>query len=99
MELHGAEASPFQGLILDGLSEEDANFFRDLHIQLRISYRTYEEARILASRLASSEGVGVRARASPAARSSAPSNRPREAAMENWENFSSCGRKSMPDPP
>jgi len=57
MELHGTEASPFPGLILDGLSEEDANFYRDLHIQLRISYRTYEEARTLASRLASTDAM------------------------------------------
>ena len=57
MELHGAEASPFPGLILEGLSEEDANFFRDLHIQFRISYRTYEQARILAARLASTDAM------------------------------------------
>ena len=57
VELHGAEGSPFPGLILEGLSEEDANFFRDLHIQLRISYRTYEEARTLASKLASTDAM------------------------------------------
>ena len=57
VELHGAESSPFPGLILNGLGEEDANFFRDLHIQLRISYRTYEEARILASKLASTDAM------------------------------------------
>ena len=57
LELHGSEAGPFPGLILDGLSEEDANFFRDLHIQLRISYRTYEEARTLASKLASTDAM------------------------------------------
>ena len=57
MELHGAEASPFPGLILDGLSEEDANFFRDLHLQLRINYRTYEEARTLAAKLASTDAM------------------------------------------
>ena len=60
MELHGSEASPFPELILDGLSEEDASFFRDLHIQLRISYRTYEEARTLASRLASTDAMRAR---------------------------------------
>ena len=57
MELHGAEASPFPGLILHGLSEEDANFFRDLHLQLRINYRTYEEARTLAAKLASTDAM------------------------------------------
>ena len=57
MELHGSEAGPFPGLILGGLSAEDANFFRDLHIQLRISYRTYEEARTLASKLASTDAM------------------------------------------
>ena len=57
MELHGAESSPFPGLILDGLSEEDANFFRDLHLQLRINYRTYEEARTLAAKLASTDAM------------------------------------------
>jgi len=57
VEFRGAEASPFPGLILDGLSEEDADFFRDLHIQLRIRYRTYEEARTLASKLASTDAM------------------------------------------
>ena len=57
MELHGVESCPFAGLILNGLIQEDANFFRDLHIQLRISYRTYEEARTLASKLASSDAM------------------------------------------
>ena len=57
MEFHGAETSPFPGLMLDGLSEEDADFFRDLHIQLRIRYRTYEEARTLASKLASTDAM------------------------------------------
>ena len=54
VELHGVESSPFAGLILNGLTQEDANFFRDLHIQLRVTYRTYEEARTLASKLAAS---------------------------------------------
>jgi len=53
ISLNGEESSPFGGLILEGLTEDDPNFFRDLHIQLRVNYRTNELAQNLAAKLAS----------------------------------------------
>lgn len=50
-ELSGAVTSPFPGLILHSISENDSLFFRDLHIQFRIQYRTFEDARTLAMKL------------------------------------------------
>ncbi len=55
VSLNGAESSPFGGLILEGLTEDDAKFFRDLHIQLRVNYRTNEAAQTLAAKLASTD--------------------------------------------
>lgn len=55
MSLIGVEAGPFGGLILEGLAEDDAKVFRDLHIQLRSSYRTYEAAQTLAAKLAATD--------------------------------------------
>ena len=53
--LDGVESSPFAGLILEGLTEDETDFFRDLHIQLRIAYRTNEVAQDLAAKLASTD--------------------------------------------
>ncbi len=53
--LDGVESSPFAGLILEGLTEDETDFFRDLHIQLRITYRTNEAAQALAAKLASTD--------------------------------------------
>lgn len=53
--LIGGESSPFDGPILEGLTEDDIEFFRDLHIQLRITYRTNEAAQALAAKLASTD--------------------------------------------
>ncbi len=55
VSLTGAEPPPFGGLILEGLTEDDAKFFRDLHIQLRVNYRTNEAAQTLAAKLASTD--------------------------------------------
>ena len=55
--LIGGETSPFPGLILDHLSEDDAEFYRDLHIQSRIYYRTFEEARTLVLKLSSTDAI------------------------------------------
>jgi len=55
VSLHGEESTPFSGLILEGLTEEDAIFYRDLHIQLRVRYRSHEEARALAAKLTSTD--------------------------------------------
>ena len=51
--LDGVESSPFAGLILEGLTEDETDFFRDLHIQPRITYRTNEAPQDLAAKLAS----------------------------------------------
>ncbi|MCH7620973.1 MAG: hypothetical protein IH870_03655, partial [Chloroflexi bacterium] len=55
VSLSGEESSPFGGLILEGLTEDDATFFRDLHIQLRVNYRADEAAQALAAKLASTD--------------------------------------------
>ena len=55
VSINGEDSSPFGGLILEGLIEEDVNFFRDLHIQLRVNYRTNEVAQNLAAKLASTD--------------------------------------------
>ena len=55
--LLGAPTSPFPGLILDNISEDDAQFFRDLHIQLRIHYRTFEDARTLVLKLSTTDAI------------------------------------------
>ena len=55
--LLGAPTSPFPGLILDNVSEDDAQFFRDLHIQLRIHYRTFEDARTLVLKLSTTDAI------------------------------------------
>ena len=55
VSLIGGELSAFGGVILEGWTEDDANFLRDLHIQLRVSYRTDEAAQALAAKLASTD--------------------------------------------
>jgi hypothetical protein len=51
--LHGEETTPFSGPLVEGLSERDAVARRDLHIQLRINYRSNDETRSLAAKMAS----------------------------------------------
>ena len=51
--LYGDANSPFPGLIIDAMNEEDLLFHRDLHIQLRNSYRQSEDARALAAKMVS----------------------------------------------
>ena len=55
VSLYGEESTPFSGVILEGLTEEDAIFYRDLHIQLRVRYRNQEEARGLAAKLTATD--------------------------------------------
>ena len=55
LSLSGEESTPFSGLILEGLTGDDAKFFRDLHLQLRVNYRTNEVAQTLAAKLASTD--------------------------------------------
>jgi hypothetical protein len=55
--LYGDEKSPFSGLLLEGLSEDDLVFFRDLHVQLRNTYRTNEDARGLATKMTSTSAM------------------------------------------
>jgi hypothetical protein len=55
--LYGNERSPFSGLLLEGLSEEDLVFFRDLHVQLRNTYRNDEDARGLAAKMTATSAM------------------------------------------
>jgi hypothetical protein len=55
--LYGDEKSPFSGLLLESLSEDDLVFFRDLHVQLRNTYRTNEDARGLATKMTSTSAM------------------------------------------
>ena len=56
-KLAGAPNSPFPGLILDSVNGDDAQFYRDLHIQLRIHYRTFEDARTLVLKLSATDAI------------------------------------------
>ena len=53
--LVGEQSTPFPGPLIEGVMEADALAYRDLHLALRGSYTTSEDARFLASRLASLE--------------------------------------------
>ena len=55
VSLNGVDSSPFIGLILGGLGKDDIDFFRDLHIRLRTTYRDNEAAKALAAKLASTD--------------------------------------------
>ena len=55
--LYGSEATPFPGPLLERISEEDALFFRDLHIQLRNVYRSNDDARLLAAKLTTTDAL------------------------------------------
>lgn len=49
--LMGVDSAPFSGTIIDGLHEEDLVFYRDLHIQLRNTYRNDDDARAIAAKM------------------------------------------------
>jgi hypothetical protein len=53
--LYGVQRTPFAYALAEGLSESDAVFFRDLHIQLRNLFRTNDEARLLAAKIAATD--------------------------------------------
>ena len=55
--LYGAANAPFAGLIAEGMPEEDLLFVRDLHIQLRNTYRADDDARAVAAKLTSIESL------------------------------------------
>jgi len=55
VSLHGEETTPFPGPLIEGIIENDAIIYRDIHIQLRMSYMDSEEARSLAARIATIE--------------------------------------------
>ena len=57
VSLHGEEATPFPGPIVEGVDELDAVAYRDLHIQLRANYTNSQSARLLAARMASLDVV------------------------------------------
>ena len=53
--LAGEASTPFAGPLVNGLTEADAIAYRDIHIALRGGYINSDDARLLASRLASLE--------------------------------------------
>ena len=53
--LVGEPSTPFPGPLVEGVVEADALAYRDLHLSLRGTYTTSEDARFLASRLTSLE--------------------------------------------
>lgn len=53
--LAGEDSTPFAGPLVKGLTEADAIAYRDIHIALRGGYINSDDARLLASRLASLE--------------------------------------------
>ena len=55
--LMGVDSSPFNGPIIEGLHEEDLVFYRDLHIQLRNTYRNDEEAREIAAKMTATSAM------------------------------------------
>ncbi|MFQ6029594.1 MAG: IPT/TIG domain-containing protein, partial [Dehalococcoidia bacterium] len=55
--LHGGERTPFAFPLVEGLSESEATFYRDLHIQLRNFYRSSDEVRLLAAKMASTDAL------------------------------------------
>ena len=57
--LHGVDNVPFAGQILEGLPLAGAEYYRDLHIQLRNDYRNDEAARLLVTRITSARTMGA----------------------------------------
>ena len=53
--LLGEPATPFAGALIEGVIEADAIAYRELHLALRGNYTSSEDARFLASKLASLE--------------------------------------------
>ena len=54
--LVGGEQTPFPGVILTELSEEEALFYRDVHVDLRRAFAQDERVQLLAARLALTDG-------------------------------------------
>ncbi len=54
--LLGRENTPFPGVILTELNEEEALFYRDVHVALRKASAQDERVQLLAARLALTEG-------------------------------------------
>ena len=57
--LHGADSSPFAGMIMRGLPTADLEYYRGLHIQLRNDYRNDEAGRVLVARITATQAMGV----------------------------------------
>jgi hypothetical protein len=56
--LSGEEGTPFPGTLVDGSTEVEALFFRDLHVRLRVKYRGERQVQALVSRMAQLEVQG-----------------------------------------
>ena len=57
VSLHLVATSSFGGVLVEGVSQEEAAFYQDLHIQLRNVYRSNEQARLLAAKLAATDAI------------------------------------------
>jgi len=55
--LLGVDRSPFHGTIIEVLHEEDLVFYRDLHIQLRNTYRNDDASREIAAKLTATSAM------------------------------------------
>ncbi len=59
ISLHWLAIPSLAGPLVEGISQEEATFYQDLHIQLRNVYRANEQARLLAAKLASTDAIRV----------------------------------------
>ena len=57
VSLHWLAIPSLAGPLVEGISQEEAAFYQDLHIQLRNVYRANEQARLLAAKLASTDAI------------------------------------------
>ena len=57
VSLHWLAIPSLAGPLVEGISQEEATFYQDLHIQLRNVYRANEQARLLAAKLASTDAI------------------------------------------
>jgi hypothetical protein len=55
--LLGIDRAPFNGPIIEGLHKEDLVFYRDLHIQLRNTYRNDDAAREIAAKMTATSAM------------------------------------------
>ena len=57
MSLHWVNVPSLGGVLVEGVSQEEVVFYRDLHIRLRNVYRSSEQARLLTAKLAATDAL------------------------------------------